>query len=179
MPRPKHAGYPAHLSWRNVVLLVTATSVLVASACGSHERNAAPAAGPGTGGTSQTAPPQDVGPKTSLVTRPDRIYGLDELIAAGWKKSRTFDTATLPGATAAVLGFFNQKDIEVWVYPAHARALLEGVPAAEKAITKEAGQTDYLIPVVNRYFAYAVVGNLVLLCERELATCEALIAKLP
>ncbi|MSQ35456.1 MAG: hypothetical protein EXR57_06595 [Dehalococcoidia bacterium] len=65
------------------------------------------------------------------------------------------------------------------MYPSHADALLHGVRPAEQAVARKPGQTDYLIPVVNRYFAYAVVGNLVLLCERGLADCEALIAKLP
>ena len=46
---------------------------------------------------------------------------------------------------------------------------------AEVVIGKKAGQRDYLIPVVNLYPAYAIVGNMVMLCERELATCESLI----
>mgnify|MGYP001577242863 FL=1 len=169
-------GSPARRSGLNVLLMLIAASTLLAAACGSQDQAAAPPAGLGT---PQTSRQQDDSLKTSLVTRPDKTYVLDELVAAGWKKSRAFETETLPGATAAALGFFNQKDIEVWVYPTHADALQQGVAAAEKAIAKEAGQTDYLIPVVNRYHAYAVVGNLVLLCERELATCEAFIARLP
>ncbi len=170
---------PARRRGLNVPVMLSAAFALLAAACGSQDQAAAPAAGTDTPQAAQTARPQDDGLKTSLVTRPDKTYALDDLVTAGWKKSRTFETDTLPGATAAAFGFFNQKDIEVWVYPAHADALQQGVPAAEKAIARKAGQTDYLIPVVNRYFAYAVVGNLVILCERELANCEALLAKLP
>ena len=49
---------------------------------------------------------------------------------------------------------------------------------AEEVIAKKAGQRDFLIPVVNLYPAYAVVGNTVMLCERQLSTCEALIESL-
>lgn len=115
----------------------------------------------------------------SLVTRPDRTYTVDDLVAAGWKKSREFDYSTLPGATAALFGFYNQKDIEVWFYTAHSDAVGRGVGPAEQAIARRPGQTDYLIPQTNRYHAYAIVGNVVMLCEFELADCLALVAKLP
>lgn len=170
---------PISRSGRNVLLMLSAVTALLALACGSQEQFAAPAAGPGTPGTSQTAPQKDAGLKTSLVTRPGRIYALDDLIAAGWKKSRTFETGTLPGATAAALGFFNQKDIEVWVYPAHADALGQGVAAAKEAVGKGADQWTGVAGSVNRYNAYAVAGNLVLLCELDIADCEALIFRLP
>lgn len=111
--------------------------------------------------------------------RTDAMFSMDDLVALGYKKSREFETETLGGASEAWYGFFEQKDIEVWVYGSHAEALNSGVPIAETVISKDPGQTDFLIPVVNRYPAFAVAGNLVLLCERELATCEGLIEKLP
>ena len=114
-----------------------------------------------------------------LITNASGIYTMDDLVAVGFKKSKQFSTETVPAATDIWYGFFNQKDIEVRVYETHAAALEFGVDPAETAIDKGPGQTDYLIPVVNRYPAYAVVGNMVMLCERQLATCQDLIAELP
>ncbi len=114
-----------------------------------------------------------------LITNASGTYTMDDLTALGFKKSKQFSTETLPAATDVWYGFFNQKDIEVRVYENHADALEFGVEPAEVAIDKEPGQTDYLIPVVNRYPAFAVVGNMVMLCERQLATCTDLIDQLP
>ena len=114
-----------------------------------------------------------------LITKTSEIYTMDDLVAIGFKKSKQFSTETLPAATDVWYGFFNQRDIEVRVYESHEDALEFGVEPAEIAIGKEAGQRDYLIPVVNLYPAFAVVGNMVMLCERQLATCQDLIAELP
>ena len=114
-----------------------------------------------------------------LTTRSDAMFTMDDLVAHGYKKSKEFDTATLNGASEAWYGFFNQRDIEVWVYASHNEALSSGVPLAESVITREPGQTDPLIPVVNRYPAFAVEGNMLMLCERDLATCKSLIDQLP
>ncbi len=114
-----------------------------------------------------------------LIMNASGIYTMDDLVAVGFKKSKQFSTETLPAATDVWYGFFNQKDIEVRVYASHEDALEFGVEPAEVAIDKKPGQTDYLIPVVNRYPAFAVVGNMVMLCERQLATCQDLIAELP
>ena len=114
-----------------------------------------------------------------LITNASGTYTMDDLTALGFKKSKQFSTETLPAATDVWYGFFNQKDIEVRVYESHADALEFGVEPAEVAIDKEPGQTDYLIPVVNRYPAFAVAGNMVMLCERQLATCTDLIDQLP
>ena len=110
-----------------------------------------------------------------LITRPGAMYTIDYLIAVGFKKNKQFDVDEVPGATDIWYGFFQQKDIEVRFYDSHASALELGVELAEAVIAKKAGQRDFLIPVVNLYPAYAVVGNTVMLCERQLSTCEALI----
>lgn len=148
-----------------LALLVVSVVVTVACGAGTPSESAAPAA------VDQNA--------VSLVTRPDRTYTVQDMIDAGWKKSKEFDPANLPGATAAIFGFYNQKDIELWFYPSHSGAVERGVAPAEQAIARKPGQTDYLIPQTNRYHAYAVVGNVVMLCEFELADCQALIARLP
>ena len=113
-----------------------------------------------------------------LIANPTGSYTMDDLVAIGYKKSKQFETDTLPNALDVWYGFFNKKDIEVRVYDSHQDALEFGIEPAEGSIAKDPGQTDYLIPVVNRYPAYVVYGNLVMLCERELATCEALTGEL-
>ncbi len=117
-----------------------------------------------------------------LITNTDAIYAVDDLVSVGYKKSRQIDTETLPNAQDAFFGFFNQRDIEVWVYESHQDALDFGVDPAEAIFEVKRAPTVGIsvLPTerfVNKYGAYAVVGNLVMLCETELATCEALIAE--
>lgn len=113
-----------------------------------------------------------------LTTKPDANYTIDDLTAVGYKKNKQFDVETVPGATDIWYGFFQQQDIEVRFYESHAAAIELGVEPAEMVIGRSAGQRDPLIPVVNLYPAYAVVGNTIMLCERQLSTCEALIEAL-
>lgn len=151
------------------MLLTTLFSMLfgIVIACGSDGTAEAPASG-GTGVINDR-----------VFVREEATFSMDDLVTIGYKKSSEFETETLGGASEAWYGFFEQRDIEVWVYGSHEEALSAGVPIAETVISKDPGQTDPLIPVVNRYPAFAVAGNLVLLCERQLATCESLIDKLP
>ncbi|MBT4124781.1 MAG: hypothetical protein HOJ22_03440 [Chloroflexi bacterium] len=114
-----------------------------------------------------------------LTTRPEANYSIDDLVAVGFKKNRQFGPETVPGSLDVWYGFFAQRDIEVRFYESHADAIEFGVEPAELIIARTAGQRDPLIPVVNLYPAYAVVGNTVMLCERQLSTCEALIEALP
>ncbi len=113
-----------------------------------------------------------------LITRPDSSYVINDLVAAGFKRNKQVPVDEVPGAIDIWYGFFQQQDIEVRFYESHTDAVELGVEPAEIVIARTAGQRDYLIPVVNLYPAYAVVGNTVMLCERQLATCEALIAVL-
>jgi hypothetical protein len=118
-----------------------------------------------------------------LIANTGTIYTVDDLISVGYKKSRQIDTEALPSAQDAWYGFFNQKDIEVWVYESHQDALDFGVDPAE-AISEVERAPVVGISVLpterfrNKYATYVVFGNLVMLCETELATCEALIAEL-
>lgn len=114
-----------------------------------------------------------------LTTRPEAMYSIEDLTAVGFKKNKQFDPEAVPGSIDIWYGFFSQRDIEVRFYESHADALKFGVEPAEVIIARTAGQRDPLIPVVNLYPAYAVVGNTVMLCERQLSTCEVLIAVLP
>jgi hypothetical protein len=114
-----------------------------------------------------------------LTTRSEASYKIDDLVSVGFKKNRQFPTDTVPGTTDIWYGFFSQRDIEVRFYDSHADAIAMGTGPAETIIARTAGQRDPLIPVVNLYPAYAIVGNMVMLCERQISTCQALIDVLP
>ncbi|MEE8046152.1 MAG: DUF6810 family protein [Dehalococcoidia bacterium] len=159
---------PGSLIQANIILMgLVLMLVLAATACGSSDDTVA----------SESGAVDEEGLR--LITRPDASYTIDDLAAVGYKKNKQFDVETVPGANDIWYGFFNQQDIEVRFYSSHADALELGVESAEEVIGVTAGQRDYLIPVVNLYPAYAVVGNTVMLCERQISTCEALINALP
>ena len=103
---------------------------------------------------------------------------VDDLINVGWKKDREFDNTEYPETENIAYGFFQRKDIEAWVYRSADDAKKYGVEYGEQAVNKKPGQTDYLIPRVNRYHAYVIIGNLMLLCETEILDCQKLIDKL-
>ncbi len=114
---------------------------------------------------------------TSLIIESSTIYSIEDLTNAGWKKDREFDNSEYPETVEIAYGFFQRKDIEAWVYKSPDEAKKFGVPYGEQAVDKKPGQTDYLIPRVNRYHAYVIVGNLMLLCETEILDCQNLINK--
>ena len=105
----------------------------------------------------------------------DRTFTLDDLIAAGWKKSKQYTTENLPGAKEVWYGFYNRKDIEVRVYESAAAAGSQGRGPAEEAVSRPPASTDYLNPV-SRYKAYLIVGNIVMLCDQEVADCVSLVS---
>lgn len=115
---------------------------------------------------------------TSLIIESSDIYSIDDLKKAGWKQDRQFDNSEYPETTDIVYGFFQRKDIEAWVYKSHEDAKKFGVKYGDQSVEKKAGQTDYLIPRVNRYHAYVIIGNLLLLCETEILDCQKLIDNL-
>ncbi len=139
-------------------------------ACGSGDGSTAGKDDGGAGETSKVFADR-------LIANPDGNYSIDDLVSVGYKKSKQFETDTLPNAQEVWYGFFRQRDIEVWVYENHEIALEFGVDPAEAAILRGRGQ-DLGPTVLARYTAYAVFGNLVTLCQLELPTCEALIAEL-
>lgn len=167
-------------------LLCCAFGALVAAGCASPEEAAAPGAG------TEVEIPADVPAETvvraagelSLVVRPGRVYAVEDVVAAGWKRSKEFSTETVPHSTEIWYGFFNRKDIEVRVYASHDDALEHGVPLAEEAVARIGAQRgawnllDFGGASIAKYQAYAVAGNLVMLCETELAVCEGLIEQM-
>ena len=113
-----------------------------------------------------------------IVVKPNKIFSVDDLVKAGYKKSKQFDVATVPGAVEVWYGFFNKKNIEVRIFESHETAMEFGEGPAE-IISKKKRTGLIGSSVVSPYPAYAIVGNIVMLCERELKTCTDLIAELP
>ena len=106
----------------------------------------------------------------------DQTFTTDSFISAGWKKSKEYDTATVPESTEIWYGFFNQKDIEIRFYQSHESALEHGVPVAQESLQMDAGARIGGVNTVRTgYSAYAVAGNAVMLCELDLSSCETLI----
>ena len=119
-----------------------------------------------------------------LITRSDQTFTPDSFAQAGWKKSKQYDTATVPRATEIWYGFFNQKDIEIRFYPSHKDAIDFGITAAESSIEgavkrSQGGRLlDFSGGSFSGYADYVVVGNAVLLCQLERSTCELLLEQL-
>ena len=115
-------------------------------------------------------------PTSSSIFHADKTFTTDSFMAAGWKKSKEYDTATVPESTEIWYGFFNQKDIEIRFYQSHESALEHGVPLAEQSLQMDAGARIGGVNTVRTgYSAYAVAGNAVMLCELDVSSCETLI----
>lgn len=115
-------------------------------------------------------------PTSSSIFHADKTFTTDSFMAAGWKKSKEYDTATVPESKEIWYGFFNQKDIEIRFYQSHESALEHGVPLAEESLQMDAGARIGGVNTVRTgYSAYAVAGNAVMLCELDVSSCETLI----
>ena len=115
-------------------------------------------------------------PTSSSIFHADKTFTTDSFMAAGWKKSKEYDTATVPESTEIWYGFFNQKDIEIRFYQSHESALEHGVPLAQESLQMDAGARIGGVNTVRTgYSAYAVAGNAVMLCELDVSSCETLI----
>ena len=115
-------------------------------------------------------------PTSSSIFHADKTFTTDSFVAAGWKKSKEYDNATVPESTEIWYGFFNQKDIEIRFYQSHESALEHGVPLAQESLQMDAGARIGGVNTVRTgYSAYAVAGNAVMLCELDVSSCETLI----
>ena len=121
---------------------------------------------------------------TSSILLSDRNFTPDSFIQAGWKKSKQYDTATVPESTEIWYGFFNQKDIEIRFYETHEAAVEVGIPAATSSIegavkrSKGGKLLDFSGGSFTGYADYLVAGNAVLLCEFDRTRCDQLIANI-
>lgn len=128
-----------------------------------------------------------------IITLPNYKFTIDHVKATGWKQSKSFDPMAVdeegnlytPGATEIHYGFRQKKDIEVRLYNSHEDALNLGVPVAASATEnlQETGGAQSVTTLADagtgvrgatKYAAYGVIGNLVVLCELSVETCEGL-----
>jgi hypothetical protein len=161
-------------------LLIGALSLAVACESGSDTVSDSSGAGDAAAPAAKEA--DDGLGEVSRILSPDQILTFDDYVAAGWKKSKQFDTETVPEATDIWYGFFNAKDIEVRFYDSHEIAKTSGFDNASEAIDqsfREGGRTGASnrgagSSAVTKYKAFAVVGNTVMLCEQSIDSCVAL-----
>ena len=163
-------------NWERLALLailITVFSLLIA--CGSGSDSADDVAAPATEADDALA---DV----SRILATEKSFTFDDYVAAGWKKSKQYDTETVPQATDIWYGFFNAKDIEVRFYESHEIAKTAGFENAAEAIDqsfREGGQYGASnrgagSSAVTKYKAFVVAGNTVMLCEQSVDSCIAL-----
>ena len=121
---------------------------------------------------------------TSSILLSDRNFTPDAFVKAGWKKSKQYDTTTVPESTEIWYGFFNQKDIEIRFYKTQEAAVELGIPAATSSIegavkrSKGGKLLDFSGGSFTGYADYLVAGNTVLLCEFDRTRCDQLIANI-
>ena len=115
-----------------ILALVVAMAL---SACGSNEQ------------ADQSIIEGDTSAPVVVLT--DQNFTPESFMTAGWKKSKQYDTATVPESTEIWYGFFQQKDI---------------LDVSGGSFT---GYADFL-----------VAGNAVLLCEFDRTKCDALVSAL-
>ncbi len=113
-----------------------------------------------------------------LKLQPGGLFTLDNVVAAGWKKSKELSSETLPDATGVWYGFYDQRDVEIWIYPSHEIAVNSGRGPADVAIGK-GKPAPFAVGGISAtkksYGAYGIVGNLVMMCEVKIEDCEGLL----
>lgn len=133
---------------------------------------------------SSSSESSDESSATDAIVLTDQFFSTDSFIAAGWKKSKEYDTATVPESTEIWYGFFQQKDIEIRFYASHEEAIEHGVPSAEESIegavkrSKGGELLDVSGGSFTGYADFLVAGNAVLLCEFDRTKCDALVSGL-
>ena len=156
---------------RVVPLALAALSILIVIGCGSED--------PGDAAAASSGELRDENEGQWLITQPDRVYSVDDFLGVGWKKSKQLETETLDNAIDAWYGFYNRKDIELRFYETHDAAVAYGVGPAQETTQRGTGARIGAATVwtvnISLYGAYAVAGNVVMMCELELASCETLI----
>jgi len=126
----------------------------------------------------------------------DRIFTVDDLLNAGFKRSKSYDVTSLEKATAAIYGFYGEDDYkrqeyELRLYASHQDAVQYGGPMAEegsgpnaKVVEDEASWKEgirerracegnvrgshHVGKCTNpKYGDYMIVGNLIMLCQGQ------------
>ncbi|MEE8045497.1 MAG: DUF6810 family protein [Dehalococcoidia bacterium] len=112
------------------------------------------------------------------ILQPGGVFTVDDVVAAGWKNSKELSPETLADAMSVWYGFYNQRDVEVRVYESHELALNSGKPPADEA-TGRGKPAPFAVGGISAtrtsYTTYAIVGNLILLCEVKIEDCQGLL----
>jgi hypothetical protein len=117
------------------------------------------------------------------MTLPDSVFTADDVAAVGWKKSKELSSGTLPGVSSVWYGFFEQRDVEVRVYESQSEAISLGQELADlhsgrrkpSSMIDSGAITNAQTSTRTSYLTYAIVGNLILLCEIKIEDCQGLI----
>ena len=155
-----------------VLLVVLAAISIPAVACGSSN---------GDESVSDSVIESDVVPDVDpiKITLPDGVFTADDVEAAGWKNSKELSPETLPGATSVWYGFYQQRDVEVRVYESHETAKNVGTGPADDVTGRgkpdRTGEGAGFVSTRMSYSTYAIVGNLILMCELEIEDCQGLL----
>ena len=128
------------------------------------------------------------------ITPRDKIYTLEDLKTAGFKKSRNYKVEGLVGATEAYWGLHDRIEIEVRFYETHEDAKTLGIPMAEESTgpdaklkkedatwdvgikdrrmcgggekgTKDNWSHDIGSCTSHKYGEFVVYGNFIVLCQ--------------
>jgi len=152
-----------------VSVTVLALGMLAIVGCGGQDDGSS-----GTGGAAIAESEADA----VQILRPDGVFTADDVAALGWKKSKELSAETLPDATSVWYGFYNQRDVEVRIYESQATAIASGQEIADVATGRRKPApfaSGGISSTRTSYSAYAIVGNLILLCEIKIEDCQGLI----
>ena len=113
------------------------------------------------------------------MTLPDSVFTIDDVAAVGWKKSKELSSETLPGVISVWYGFYQQRDVEVRVYESHEIAKNLGTGPADDVTGRgkpdRTGEGAGFVSTRMSYSTYAIVGNLILMCELDIEDCQGLL----
>ena len=155
-----------------LLLIVLAVMSISVVACGSSNSD-------GSASDSVADPDLDA----IQITLPDGVFTADDVAAVGWKKSKELSPETLPGVTSVWYGFYQQRDVEVRVYESQGEAISLGQEIADVASGRRKPNTMIDSGAITNaqtntrksYLSYAIVGNLILLCEIKIEDCQSLL----
>ena len=153
---------------RFMLMSILAFSVISIIGCGSSETET-------PGGASYSSQLEE---DPVQVINPSGIFTVDDVVTAGWKKSKQLSPDTLPDAASVWYGFYNQRDVEVRIYKTHETAVSSGMGPADDA-TGRGKPAPFAVGGISAtrmsYTTYAIVGNLILLCEVKIEDCQGLL----
>ena len=112
------------------------------------------------------------------ILQPNAVFTVANVETAGWKNSKELSPETLPDATSVWYGFYQQRDVEVRVYESQGAAIASGQGIADVATGRRKPApfaSGGISSTRTSYSAYAIVGNLILLCEIKIEDCQGLI----